>query len=92
MVLFDFATREWKDLTEPPVGYSEWSYDGKYIYFSSPTGIHRVRIADREVEQVVSLKEFRLAWGWIGLTPKNAPLALRDVGSQEIYALDVDFP
>ena len=92
MVLFDFTTKEWKDLTELPADYSEWSQDGKYIYFASPPGINRVRITDGRVEKVVSLKEFRPAWDWIGLTPKDAPLALRDVGSEEIYALDVDFP
>jgi Tol biopolymer transport system component len=92
MVLFYFSTKEWEDLTELPAGYSEWSHDGKYIYFESPPGINRVRITDRKVEQVVSLQEFRPASGWTGLTPKDAPLALRDVGIQEIYALDVDFP
>jgi hypothetical protein len=35
---------------------------GKYIYLASPPGIYRVRITDRKVEQVVSLKEFRSAW------------------------------
>jgi hypothetical protein len=63
-----------------------------YVYFESPPGINRVRIADRKVEQVVSLKEFRPAWGWIGLTREDAPPALCDVGSQETYALDVEFP
>jgi len=92
MVLFDFATKEWTDLTQLPAGYSRWSQDGKYVYFVSPPGIYRVRITDHQVEQVVNLKEFRPAWNWIGLTHEDAPLALRDVGTQEIYALDVDFP
>jgi hypothetical protein len=29
---------------------------------------------------------------WTGLTPDDSPLVVRDVGSQEIYALDVQFP
>ena len=94
MVLFESATKEWTELTHIPAGYSEWSHDGKYIYFSSSHNINRVRIADpdRSVEEIISLKEFRPAWGWIGITPQDAPLALRNVGSEEIYALDVDFP
>ena len=94
MVLFESATKEWTELTHIPTGYSEWSHDGKYIYFSSSHNINRVRIADpdRSVEEIISLKEFRPAWGWIGITPQDAPLALRNVGSEEIYALDVDFP
>jgi hypothetical protein len=29
---------------------------------------------------------------WTGLALDGSPLVLRDVGSQEIYALDVDLP
>jgi len=31
-------------------------------------------------------------WSWFGMTPDGAPLFARDVGSQEIYALDVKLP
>jgi hypothetical protein len=55
-----------------------------------------MRIADHKVEQVTSLKNFRRAiWGnlpWFGLSPKDEPLVLRDVGSQEVYALDFEEP
>jgi len=48
------------------------------------------------VERVVDLKNFRMtgySWGfWLGLAPDDSPLLLRDVGTQEIYALDVDLP
>ena len=51
-----------------------------------------MRIADREVEWVASLKELRLVQtyfgSWFGLAPDDAPLALRDVGIQDIYALN----
>jgi hypothetical protein len=43
-----------------------------------------------------SLKSIRLAgvfgWWWVGLTPDDSPLVLRDTGTQEIYAFDVDLP
>jgi hypothetical protein len=29
---------------------------------------------------------------WCGLTPDDSPLVLRDVGTQEIYALDLQLP
>jgi hypothetical protein len=51
----------------------------------------RITDPDRSVEEIISLKEFRPAWGWIGLT-QDAPLVLGNVRSEEIYALDVDFP
>jgi hypothetical protein len=38
----------------------------------------------------------RLASGtfgnWTGLAPDDSPLALRDIGTQEIYALDWEAP
>jgi hypothetical protein len=73
-----------------------WSRDGKYIYFDAPESadpaIYRARIPDRHIERVVSLAGIERVHGnigkWIGLTPDNRPLILRDVHSQEIYALD----
>jgi hypothetical protein len=29
---------------------------------------------------------------WFGLTPEGDPLLMHDVGSQEVYALDLDEP
>jgi hypothetical protein len=56
----------------------------------------RVRIKDRVLEHVLSLKDFpQLSDGfasWIGLTPDDAPLLMRDRSVQEIYALDLNFP
>jgi len=57
----------------------------------------RVRIADRQLERVVSLRNFRRAMGsgllpWSGITPDGSPLLMHDVGTQEIYALDWEAP
>jgi hypothetical protein len=56
----------------------------------------RVRISDGRIEKVASLKGLRRAivqgGTWAGLTPDGSPLVLRDTGSQEIYALDVELP
>jgi hypothetical protein len=53
-----------------------------------------MRIGDRQKEKVGALKEFRRTTGpercWSGLTPDNSLLVLRDVGSQEVYALSLD--
>jgi hypothetical protein len=32
------------------------------------------------------------SWSWTGLAPDGSILALRDISTQEIYALDVKFP
>jgi Tol biopolymer transport system component/DNA-binding winged helix-turn-helix (wHTH) protein len=100
MMLFDFKTRKWTNLVNVQVGYPTWSRDSRHIYFDSYSddkpGFYRVRISDRALEQIASLKGLRRAWGafdpWSGLAPDDSPLVLRDAGTQEIYALDWQAP
>lgn len=51
---------------------------------------------DGKVERVASLQNFRRVvnpWlSWMGLTPDGSPLLMRDIGSQEVYALDFEEP
>ena len=79
--------------------FPNWSRDGKYLHFlsfGSDTALYRVRISDHKLEKIVSLKGIRptigMAGAWCGLAPDDSPLLLRDVGSQEIYALDLQLP
>jgi len=84
------------------VGWEEFSSQGDYVHFwgslaPGQSGIYRIRISDHKLEQLVDLKGFHQASGagdsgWVGLAPDDSPLVLRDTGTQEIYALDVDFP
>jgi hypothetical protein len=92
LVLFDFATRKWTDVTDFPVGYHKWSRDGKSVLFNSGPRIYRMRISDLKVKQIATLSELRTAHPWAGYAPDDVPLALHDAGTQEIYALDVEFP
>ncbi len=100
LMLFDLTTQKWMELAQQPASWPRWSRDGKFIYFSSRIQndpvLLRVGIADRKIERLASLKNFRVPIGiagpWIGWTPDDAPLALRDIGTQEIYALDWQAP
>ena len=100
LLLFEFATQKWSDLTKTTVGDLVWSSDGKYIYFdngfSAEPAVFRVRLTDRKVEQIVSLKDFRRVvtpWSaWLGVSPDGDVLLMQDTGYQEIYALDLDVP
>ncbi len=98
LTLFDFSTRKWVQLTTTVmVNFPSWSRDSKHIYFDSlgaDSAFYRVRISDRKLERLVSLKGVRRTGfaGWSGLAPDDSPLLLRDVGSQEIYALDWEAP
>jgi eukaryotic-like serine/threonine-protein kinase len=97
LMLFDFSTQEWVQLGQIVVGFPSWSSDSKYIYFDSQgedRAFYRVRISDHKLERLASLKNLRLtgALGWTGLAEDDSPLVLRDVGTQEIYALDWEAP
>jgi eukaryotic-like serine/threonine-protein kinase len=99
LMLFDFKTQKWAELASVVVSYPNWSRDGNYVYFlsfGSDTAFYRVRISDHKLEKIVSLKGIRLPIGmagtWCGLAADDSPLTMRDVGSQEIYALDLHLP
>jgi len=57
----------------------------------------RLRMSDRKIEEVVDLqKAGSLLYGrsstWFGLAPDDSPLVTRDISTQEIYALEMDWP
>jgi hypothetical protein len=77
----------------------QWSKDSAYFYFDTfgeDPAFCRVRIADRKVERLVSLKGIRRPYAFIGpfsgLSPDGSLLIVRDTGTQEIYALDLQLP
>jgi len=81
----------------PQIGFPSWSKDSRFIYFQRSTdnrGIFRIPISGGDEERIVDLKEFRnMGWytgGWLGLDPTDAPLLLRDTGTDEIYAFTLD--
>ncbi len=79
--------------------YWSWSHDGQYLYMDlsgeDPT-VLRYRAKDGKLEAVTSLKGVRRTNGsfgqWFGLGPDDAPMLLRNAGSQQIYAIDWDAP
>jgi len=104
LMIFDTRTSVWKKLPPPmhSFGYLSWSRDSNYIYFGTHSNpepaFYRVRVSDAKLERIVDLKRYRLFPGqfggnpWSGLAPGDAPLFVRDVSFNEIYAFDVDFP
>jgi hypothetical protein len=94
-MLFDFTTQKWRMLTKETTNSLMWSHDAKTLYFDTylqvEPAFYRVRMSDLKVERLLSLAGLRRAQGvfgpWAGLTLDDAPLTLRDVGTQEIYAL-----
>ena len=73
--------------------FPTWSSDSQFIYFlllyDNP-GVFRIRVSGGDAERIVDLKGFRYAGAftlWFGLDPQYTPMLLRDVGTDDIYAL-----
>ena len=96
LTLFDFETHRWAVLQKGEIGYPTWSRDSKFIYFLRPVddpGVYRIRPSGGDAERVVDLKGFRFTGAyvyWMGLDPDDAPLLLRDTGTDDIYALSLE--
>ena len=97
LFVYSFRTQRWASLEKGDNGYPTWSHDGKYLYFlhdvANP-GIFRMRPTGGAVERVVDLKGFRFTSyydQWMGLDPDGAPMLLRDIGDDNIYALNLEW-
>jgi len=96
--IFDTASQKWTNLTKISGGYPNWSHDNKQVYFFSVVRgqrvVLRVRVSDRRVEQVASLASVEqgpfIMGTWIGLTPDDSPLAVRNLTTEDIYAWDFE--
>jgi DNA-binding winged helix-turn-helix (wHTH) protein/Tol biopolymer transport system component len=95
LMLFDFTTRQWQELTRTEVAQHVWSADGRSLQFRTVpphTDLYRIRLADKHVEQIGTLRHSRWVFGviglWVGYTPDGSPLHLRDQSIHHIYALD----
>jgi Tol biopolymer transport system component len=98
--IFDFETQQWRILlkkapNELP-GLPAWSRDSQFICFLRNTGergVYRIPAKGGEAERIADLKDLHLTgrFGfWMELDPTGAPMVLRDIGSDDIYALTLE--
>jgi serine/threonine protein kinase/Tol biopolymer transport system component len=100
LMLYDIGKKSWTQLGVSRFGFENWSHDGKYLYaedYSDKTDdLVRVSVPNGKVERLLSIKEVPRGFDpwefWIGLTPDDSLLMMRDRSTQEIYSLDVRFP
>jgi Tol biopolymer transport system component len=97
--LLDLRTKRWKMLVTGEENYPHISHDGRFIYFlhtvSNSEGenhmdVYRIPAMGGKTECIVDLKDFHLTgfWGFMMfLDPTDAPVVLRDISSDDIYAL-----
>jgi hypothetical protein len=78
------------------VSPNAWSHDGRYVYYAGSyfdAAIMRVVATGGKPEPVASIRNIPFTgWFglWIGLDPDDAPLWLRDTGTDELYALSLE--
>ncbi|MGD0631645.1 MAG: protein kinase [Terracidiphilus sp.] len=96
--VFDLQTQRWSVLTKRAPNWPVFSRDGQFIYFlpgrpEDDPGVYRIRTSGGEVERVADTKGFHYTgWVgfWMGLDSTDAPILLRDAGSDDIYALTLE--
>jgi Tol biopolymer transport system component len=104
LMLYDVKTENWRQVDIPQecgYDYLMWSRDSAHVYYNGcvngKVGFFRVRISDAKLDTVVDLRKMRpfpdgFSGSWAGLGPGDTPLFVRDISTQEIYALDLQLP
>jgi Tol biopolymer transport system component/DNA-binding winged helix-turn-helix (wHTH) protein len=95
--VFDFKTNQWSRVpVNGDVEFPSFSRDSRYIYFfrwGANQGVIRIPITGGKEERVSDMAQWHTT-GYFGfsmtLDPTDAPLFLRDVGSDDIYALTLE--
>ena len=93
LMVYEFETKRWSVLQKGGTDRPAWSRDSQFIYFlaNDPNpGVFRIRLSGAKAERVADLTGVQLTgvwWDGFGLDPTDAPLLLRNIGSDDIYAL-----
>jgi eukaryotic-like serine/threonine-protein kinase len=95
--IFDFSTQKWSELVKAQIGDYGFFQDSKAVFYADQEkqSVHNIRLTDHADQEIVSLKHLREpalpAWpGWTGLSPDGSVLAMRDLGTKEIYSLEFE--
>jgi len=94
--IYNTATSRWSDFQEKGAEYPCWSRDGRFLYFlreNEGAGVYRLDVDAGKSERVADLNGFRITGGqdsWMGLDPNDEPMLLRDLDTDDIYALSLE--
>jgi Tol biopolymer transport system component len=84
---------KWSILNTGSVAFPEWSHDSKFIYYLNWKGdaaLARIGLGESKPEILGDVKNENFTGfftSWMGLDTSDAPLLLRDTGSDDIYSL-----
>jgi len=93
--IFDFSSGNWLEAGRGGFfSFPGWSHDGRAVYYIQGginPAVMRFRLESRGAERVVDLRDLRLTGfygSFLSLTPDDQPILTRDVGAQEVFALE----
>jgi len=102
LMLYNFNTQKWSEwINEPSLGFPNWSRDGKYIYydttFTDKSSYRRARVGETRSESLIDLRGLHRypaspSFGWSTVAPDGSLLFVRDLSTDEIYALELELP
>jgi Tol biopolymer transport system component/DNA-binding winged helix-turn-helix (wHTH) protein len=106
LLRYGFKTKEWSVWINEPgtVGYPTWSRDGRHIYYDNTStkgaGYRRAEVGQTRSEFLIDLKglpreasHLTVPLGpWSGIAPDGSALFVRNLSTDEIYALEVELP
>ena len=99
LLLYDFQSGKWSQwITEPDaVGFPAWAPDSSYLDYWSANKIKRVKLGKSRSQELFSFATlpvyFTPEFGpWNDSAPDGSRMFLRDAITEDIYALDADFP
>ena len=95
-LLFDLAKQTWTVVAHGAMGYPYWSQGtAAILYFgdltvpaSSQRGTHSHSRRQHKAHRRPALPVRQTADAWVGCGPNDLPITVREVGTEEIYALD----
>ena len=101
LLYFDIKSQTWSELLSG--NFVNWSVspDGNYLYFATGGAepqAKRVRLSEGRVESITSLTSLRRVVDAVeggtqmGVAPDGSIVFTRDIGTQEIYALNIKWP
>ena len=98
LVVFDPAFQRWRDLTDIPAGYPNFSRSGTHVHFLSTNAgrrvVYRVDVKTRKLERVASLESVEqgsfFLGSWVGIAPDDSFIAVRNLTTEDLYSWNVE--
>jgi Tol biopolymer transport system component len=96
LMVFDMQTQQWTQLVRGTLGWLNWTHDGQRLQVLDTSGLGavlEVRLSDGQTVRLADLKSFPIEGRYhnsLATAPDDSPLLLRNAGTQDVYALELE--